>query len=136
METSQLVAQKIHNLAALMARESDQILRQRFGVGLSQYKILAAKEESPHLQQRAIAIELGQTEASVSRQVKLLQNKGMITVRKNPRNRREHLAELSAKGARFTEAARQSLATYHSSVVSHLSRRQQDILLELLGELR
>lgn len=135
MSDSQVIAQKVHNLSALLARESDQILQERLGIGLSQYKILAAVENNPRLQQRAIAVELGQTEASVSRQVKLLQRKDMITSRKNPNNRREHLTELTNKGMRVTEAARQSLATYHSSVVSHISKRQQEILLGLLTDL-
>ncbi|HSX36725.1 MAG TPA: MarR family transcriptional regulator [Patescibacteria group bacterium] len=136
MSASESIAQKVHNLSSLLARESDQILQERLGIGLSQYKILAAVDASSRLQQRAIAVELGQTEASVSRQVKLLLKKDMITSRANPRNRREHLTELTPKGERVAEAAKQSLATYHSAVMSHISKRQQEILLELLDELK
>jgi MarR family transcriptional regulator, transcriptional regulator for hemolysin len=136
MEHSQAIAQKLHNLSALLSRESDQILQERLGIGLSQYKILSAAASNPRLQQRSIAVELGQTEASVSRQVKLLLKKGMITSRKNPANRREHLTELTAKGTRVTEAAAQALATYHRSLTGHLSPRQQEVLLGLLADLQ
>lgn len=136
MESSQQVAQKLHNLSALLSRESDQILQERLGIGLSQYKILASVADNPRLQQRAIAVELGQTEASVSRQVKLLLAKGMITSRKNPTNRREHLTELTPKGERVCEAAAQSLANYHRAFTAHLSPRQQEVLLGLLAQLK
>lgn len=135
MDNPQHIARQLHNLAALLARESDQILLERLGIGLSQYKILAAVEHNPRLQQRAIAVELGQTEASVSRQVKLLLQKGMITSRTNPANRREHLTELTTKGSRVTAAAHQSLANYHRSFSGRLSPRQQEVLLGLLADL-
>ena len=135
MDASQQIAQKLHNLSALLSRESDQILQERLGIGLSQYKILVAVEHNSRIQQRAIAVELGQTEASVSRQVKILQHKDMITSRKNPSNRREHLTELTPRGVRVTEAARDSLETYYRTLTSHLSPRQQEVLLSLLTEL-
>lgn len=135
MDKSQAIVQKIHNTSALLARESDQILQERLGIGLSQYKILASVEHNERLQQRAIAVELGQTEASVSRQVKLLMKKGMLTVRANPANRREHFSELTAKGVRVTQAARQSLAGHYRLATAHLSPRQQEVLLSLLTSL-
>lgn len=136
MDTSQQLAQQLHNFSALLARESDQILQERLGIGLSQYKILAAVEHNPRAQQRQFAIELGQTEASVSRQVKLLLKNGLITSKRNPNNRREHLTELTAKGVRVTEAAHQSLANYYRVFTGQLSPRQQEVLTGLLSELR
>lgn len=136
MDQSQTIVQKLHNLSALLSRESDQILQERLGIGLSQYKILAAVERSPRLQQRAIALELGQTEASVSRQVKLLHKKDMVNIRQNPANRREHLATLTPKGQRVTEDARESLTSYQRSLTGRLSPRQQEVLLELLNSLQ
>lgn len=135
MDSAQKIARELHTLSALLARESDQILQERLGIGLSQYKILAAVEQNPRVQQRAIALELGQTEASVSRQIKLLHKKDMITSRPNPTNRREHLTALTSRGQRVTSAAHQSLANYHRSLTSHLSPRQQEVLLELLQSL-
>ena len=136
MDTSQQLAQQLHNLSALLSRESDQILQERLGIGLSQYKILNAVEQNPRSQQRQFAVELGQTEASVSRQVKLLLKNGLITSRTNPGNRREHITELTAKGVRVTEAAHQSLANYHRALTGRLSPRQQEILLGLLNDLQ
>ena len=36
------LANLLHHLVALLARESDQILQEQLGIGLSQYKILSS----------------------------------------------------------------------------------------------
>lgn len=136
MDDSQTIAQKLHNLSALLSRESDQILQEQLGIGLSQYKILAALRGNQRLQQRGIAVELGQTEASVSRQVRLLAKKGMVTSHANPGNKREHLTELTAKGERVHQAGQKALANYHRVLTGSLSPRQQEILLGLLNDLQ
>lgn len=135
MDNASAIAQKIFNLSALMSRESDQILQEQLGIGLSQYKILAAVERNPQTQQRAIAIDLGQTEASVSRQIKLLYNKQLIISRPNPSNKRQHITVPTAKGQRITAAAMQALASYHRTLTTRLSPRQQEVLLSFLADL-
>jgi len=131
--TPQSLHKVLHHVAAVYARESDQILLEQFGIGFSQFKILNSIQENPALRQNHIAFELGQTEASVSRQVKLLQDRGMLMVRVNPANKREHGIHITPKGERLMDAAQGVLANYQSAVVSHLSKKQQVQLLELLA---
>ncbi|HXR49712.1 MAG TPA: MarR family winged helix-turn-helix transcriptional regulator, partial [Verrucomicrobiae bacterium] len=57
----------IQHLAAVMGKQSDQLLQEQLGIGYSQYKILMVLEWNPRVQQRTIAESLGQTEASISR---------------------------------------------------------------------
>jgi DNA-binding MarR family transcriptional regulator len=78
---------------------------------------------------------LGQTEASVSRQIKLLKNKQMITSSVNPQNRREHLTTLLPRGERVLEAASQVLEQYHAPTLNTLSSKEQATLLKLLSTL-
>ena len=129
---SNQLADSFHQLVARMARESDQILQEQLGIGLSQYKILRTIESQPHLRQRAIASNLGQTEASISRQIKLLTEKGMLTAEKNPENLREHLADLTIRGQRLITAADSVLASYHQAFFASLSARQQERLKAIL----
>ena len=126
------LADSFHQLVAKMARESDQILQEQLGIGLSQYKILRTLESQPHVRQRIIASNLGQTEASISRQIKLLGEKGMLIAEKNPDNLREHLADLTLRGQRIIAAAEQVLAQYHKSLFQALSVRQQEKLGDIL----
>lgn len=124
---------QLHHLVSLMSHESDQLLLEQLGIGLAQYKILRVVKTLPHIQQRAIAHELGQTEASISRQVKLLQGKMMLISRINPENHREHLTDLTDRGLRTVIAAETIIAKYHASLVSGLHPKQIQQLNEFLS---
>ncbi len=95
----------VHHLAAVIGKQSDQALQEQLGIGLSQFKILMVLEWNPRVQQRAIADSLGQTEASVSRQIKLLKEKGLLVSKADPQNRRKHITTPTTKGMQVTEAA-------------------------------
>ncbi len=95
----------IQHLASVMGRQTDLLLQKELGIGLSQFKILMVLEWNPRVQQKAIADALGQTEASISRQLKLLQEKGLLISKFDPQNKRRHITTPTPKGMRATEAA-------------------------------
>lgn len=95
----------LRHLAAVMGRQTDQALQEQLGIGLSQYKILMVLDGNPYVQQRFIAGSLGQTEAGISRQIKLLSGKGLLSTRQDPSNRRQRITSLTPMGTRLTEAA-------------------------------
>ncbi len=95
----------LQHLAAVMGKQSDKVLQEQLGIGLSQFKILMVLEWNPQVQQRVIADSLGQTEASVSRQIKLLQTRGMLVAKTDPQNRRKHITVPTPVGMQITEAA-------------------------------
>jgi DNA-binding MarR family transcriptional regulator len=95
----------LQHLAAVIGRQTDQVLQEQLGIGLSQFKILMVLEWNPRVQQRTIASSLGQTEASISRQVKLLKNKKLLISRQDPQNRRKHITTPTPLGMQLTEAA-------------------------------
>lgn len=95
----------IHHLAGVMGKQSDQVLQEQLGIGLSQYKILMVLEWNPRVQQKSIGDSLGQTEASISRQIKLLKNKGLLVSKTDPSNRRKHITAPTPLGMQITEAA-------------------------------
>ncbi len=95
----------IQHLATVIGRQSDQALQEQLGIGLSQFKILMVLEWNPRVQQRAIADSLGQTEASISRQIKLLKSKKLLVIKQDPQNRRRHITAPTTLGMQVTEAA-------------------------------
>src|SRR5882762_5560619 len=105
MDTTAKLSYLLQHLAAVMGRQSEQILQEQLGIGLSQFKILMVLEWNPRVQQRTIADSLGQTEASISRQVKLLKTKGLLVTRQDPQNRRKHITMPTTLGMQITEAA-------------------------------
>jgi DNA-binding MarR family transcriptional regulator len=105
----------LHHLAAVISKQLDQVLREQLGIGLSQYKILMVLEWNPRLQQKAIAESLGQTEASISRQIKLLKDKKLLTTKVDNLNQRRHLSLPTPLGLQITEAAGDLLRRNFSS---------------------
>ena len=105
MEPTSKLTYLLQHLAAVTSRQADQVLQEQLGIGLSQYRILMVLEWSPHVKQKVIAGSLGQTEASISRQIKLLQSKGLLINRIDPTNKRSHITVPTALGMQITEAA-------------------------------
>ncbi len=122
----------LQHTASLLAKQTDQVLQEQLGIGFSQFKILQTLQTSPKVRQQQIAFNLGQTEASISRQVKLMTQQGLLESRRNPNNLREHITVASAKGERVIEAALHVLAKYHAPSFNHLSDKQQEQLASTL----
>src|SRR5579863_5003598 len=98
MRPTNKIGYLLQHVSFVLARQADQALQERLGIGFSQYKILMTLQFNPHVQQKQIAESLGQTEASISRQIKLLHDKGLLSTRINPSNRREHITTPTPKG--------------------------------------
>jgi len=135
MGTTHTVAYLIDHLAAQLAKQSDQVLQEQLGIGLSQFKILWMLETEPRTTQRDIASNLGQTEASISRQVKLMLADGLLHSLRNPQDHREHIMVVTPKGARLTAAGTQVLERYHRPTFAALSDKQQEHLRASLESL-
>lgn len=125
----------LQHVASTLQRQSDQVLQERLGIGMSQYRILMMLQAFPETNQRKLADYLGQTEASISRQVKLLHEKGFLATRIDPTERRRHLTNPTLKGLKITEAARQILDNYHAPMLATLNDKQQQQFKEMLSTL-
>ena len=123
----------LNHLAFMLGRQSDQVLQEQLGLGFSQFKIMMILKWAPSIQQKQIADKLGQTEASISRQIKLLHDKGLLSTRISAENKREHITTLTPKGEKLTEKAMDILNNYHAPTFASLSDKQQQTLLEILN---
>jgi DNA-binding MarR family transcriptional regulator len=111
---------------------SDKVLLDRLGIGLSQFRVLLYLLSDDGARQKTIAENLAQTEPSVSRQVKLMQQKGLAVVRRSTANRRDSLVYLTKKGAKCAEKAVDILNEYHAPLFGRISREEQTLLIETL----
>lgn len=123
----------LHHLSFVLDRQSDVVLQERFGIGFSQFKILLILRKKQGVQQRQIADALGQTEASVSRQIHLMRDDGLIGVGVSSENRREHHITLTAKGERLIDVGFEALNDYHKPVFDGLTSNRQQALLNMLS---
>lgn len=120
------------HIASLLAKQTDQVLQEQLGIGLSQFKILRVLQAEPRTMQREIAASLGQTEASISRQVKLMLSDGLLQSMRNPKDHREHLTVITPKGERLTEAALIAMERYHRPTFAALNDKQQEQIASIL----
>ena len=138
MESVVGVTYLLQHIAAIMGRQTDQVLQERLGIGLSQLRILLLLQHEPGVSQRTLGNRLGQTEASISRQIKLMIDKGYLSSAVNPKSRREHLAMITPKGIKVTEAAKDVLSVYHEplgEVLGEKAHKQlSDTLIALHGQ--
>jgi len=125
----------LHHLAQVIDKQTDQILKEQLGIGLSQYKILMVLEWNPRIQQNVISKSLGQTEASISRQIKLLINKGMLISKIDPNNKRRHMSIVTPLGMQVNETACNLIKTNFSKDFVGLGEIQTSKLLEELQNL-
>jgi len=132
MQPANKIGYLLEHLTSMTSRQSDQVLQEQFGIGFSQFKIMMAIQWNPSVRQRALADALGQTEASVSRQVRILFEKGMLTSKTNPAERRERITEITQKGLKVARAARKAMADYHKPMFDNLNEKQQKQLLDML----
>ncbi len=127
------LAYLVEHLAAVISKQSDQVLQEQLGIGLSQYKILMVLEWNPRTGQRAIADSLGQSEAGISRQIKLLKTKGLLVSKIDPSNRRKHITAPTPLGMQITEAA---TAILRRSFGPDFASLGEDQLLQLISGLQ
>lgn len=125
----------LHKLGAMMEKQSDAALFGEFGLGFSQFKIMMALEHHAGVQQKEIANFLGQTEASISRQIKLLHDAGFLTVGERPEDKKKHIIELTAKGKRMSVDAFAVLQNFYQPVISQLTPAEQKSTLTHLGKI-
>lgn len=132
MDASRSLGYTLHHLSFVLDRQSDLLLQEKFGVGFSQFKIMMALLWHEGVQQSEIANFLGQTEASVSRQIKLLIDQGLVTSRIEPTNRRIRITCLSTQGGQLAREAMAALESFHAPMFEKLSEHQQASLQDIL----
>ena len=105
-----------------LQQSADELLADKNGVGLSHTRLMAALDKSVPRSQAYVAMELGQTEANVSRQLKAMKKGGLVNVTKNKKDSRRRDVMLTPKGYRTYLKAEQLLRHHEKGLLSTMSR--------------
>lgn len=135
MEQHTAIDYLLRHVADTFSRQLDQVVQEQVGIGMSQYRILRLQNEQPTILQSSIATHLGQTEPSISRQIKLLFEKGLLVSDVNEQNRREKHNELTSKGIKMLANADTAIQRFTAGMFGSVSDKQQKQLLEALAVL-
>jgi DNA-binding MarR family transcriptional regulator len=122
---------QIHQLAFLLEKRADAALKAQLDIGFAQYKVLEAINHNMLTKQNVVAELLDQTEASVSRQVKILQKKGLIIVNKVMGNERAKELSLTRVGDDVVRQAEDILDVTQAQVIGGISYQEQRLVTEL-----
>ena len=88
----------LHRLMFVLQHLSDELLEEEVGVSLSQVRIMGTLDSKVPRSQAYIASRLRQTQANVSRQIRVMQKQGLVKITKNKRDSRQRDVVLSNKG--------------------------------------
>lgn len=131
---------QIHKLAFLLEKRADESLKSQLDIGFAQYKVLEAINQNMLAKQNLVAKLLDQTEASISRQIKILQKKGMITVTTVMGNKRAKELALTVVGEEIVSQAEELLDLTQAQVIGGLSYQEhrlfQDLFERMLSKAR
>lgn len=122
---------QIQRLAFLLEKKADDALKDQLDIGFAQYKVLEAINQNSLAKQNSIAILLEQTEASISRQIRILQKKGVVKVTTVMGNKRARELTLSMQGEELVSQAVEVLDVAMSQVIGSLSYQEQRLMQEL-----
>lgn len=122
---------QIHKLAFLLEKRADEGLRTQLDIGFAQYKVLEAINQNMLARQNMVAEMLDQTEASISRQIKILQSKGLIKVAEVMGNKRARELSLTRVGEEIVRNAEDILDIAQAQIMGGLSYQEQRLLQEL-----
>jgi DNA-binding MarR family transcriptional regulator len=122
---------QIHKLAFLLEKRSDESLKEQVGIGFAQYKVLEAIGRNMLAKQNMIAELLDQTEASISRQVKILEKKKLIIIGTVMGNKRARELSLTELGEELLGHCEEILDLAQAQIIGSLSYQEQRHFQEL-----
>lgn len=126
---------QLHKLAFILEKHADTHLRAQLGIGFAQYKVLEAINHNMLAKQNTIAELLDQTEASISRQIKILQKKGLINVADVMGNKRARELTLTDIGFEIVSNAEEILEVTQAQIIGSLSYQEQQLFHELFDRM-
>ncbi len=119
----------LHRLAFILQRQSDELLQSTLGLGYSQFKLMIGLEKHPDCEQRVLAHFLGQTEASVSRQMKVMLDMGLIEIVRDKKDNRRHHVLLTDKGKTMLHSGFKHLNSAHQQALKQMDDGEVEAFL-------
>lgn len=126
---------QIHHLSFLFEKQADENLKNELGIGFAQYKVLEAINQNTLAKQNLIASLLDQTEASISRQIKILSKKGLINVATVMGNKRAKEISLTKVGEETVNFAEDILDVTQVQMLGSLSYKEQVLFQDIFNRM-
>lgn len=118
---------------------ANQVMTSKFeketGFSLTRYELMRFLKETEKCSQTKIQTELCIDSAAVTRHLKIIEEKGYITRKRNSQNNREIFVEITPKAIKELEKCESDHSSGKNALSSSLSEREEKQLSELLDKL-
>ncbi len=126
---------RLNVLASLTSQALAQIYRERFGLTIPGWRVVATLGQYGVRTARDIAVHAVMHKSTVSRAVSQLEARGILRRGANPDDRREERLELTAAGQEVYRAVAPEALAFEARLLSVLSPAEQSCLALLIDKL-
>jgi len=134
LDMTRYVPALINHLSNKLSRGASVLYRERYGIGIIEWRILAQLGSSPGSTARAICDRTALDKAAVSRSFGVLYQLGFITFPKDM-GRRDQIARLTPSGRRLHDRIMEVALDREERFLAPLSSAERRTLVKLLNRL-
>jgi DNA-binding MarR family transcriptional regulator len=135
LELDQFLPYRLSVLSNRISQDIARLYADRFGLGITQWRILAVLGRYPDLSATELAERTAMDKVAVSRAVASLIEGGLLRRRQHGVDRRRSRLELSARGYRVYDQIAPLALDYEARLLASLDAAERRALLELLAKL-
>lgn len=122
-------------LANKLTSSASAIFRRRFGIGTTEWRVMAMVAVDPGIAASGICRVIGFDKAAVSRALAVLQKKGLVQSRSHESDGRSSAYALTAKGWRLHDRILKISLAREQRLLGDLSAAERETLIGLLNRL-
>ena len=125
----------LEHITSLLTSKYDLVLFHELGISYSQYKVLVQFSGNSIIRQKTIAKSLGQTEASISRQLSIKSSNVLIHKSYDPDNRKSIIITLTQKGQTIKNSAENIILKENGTSLRKLNTKDLKTLTQSLSKI-
>ncbi len=119
-------------VANKLSRSATALYQARFGVNVTEWRILSLLAIEPGIPAARICHVIGFDKGPVSRTLTLLNDRGLVTIKSDPRDGRSHSIALTAKGRSVHDRVIAVALARETALLSCLDAQERAMLIALL----
>ncbi len=106
--------------------------QQRFGINVTEWRIMSLLAIEPGIPASRICCVIGFDKGPVSRTLAQLQNRGLITIKTDPRDARSHSISLTPRGKHVHDEVIVAALERERRLLACLRKDEREVLIDLL----
>jgi DNA-binding MarR family transcriptional regulator len=122
------IANKLSNSATVFYQRN-------FGVNVTEWRIMSLLAIEPGIPASRICYVIGFDKAPVSRNLAMLQKRGLVTIRTAPDDGRTHAISLTARGRVVHDKVHAAAIERERRLLSCLKKEEREVLIDMLRRL-